>query len=220
MASLAQTRRLDLTIETEGALPAGSLGRFLQRLEPVVRKGAGAPARTFRLELTDLTQGSVKMTLLALGGVASVATILGYIRSEMQPSDDRITPLSQAAANMILRDRARVVIISGPNATVRFDRNDAQEVERIRSLPEQALLEANEDMTRHLIAPQTGLVRYVDGELFIRLEQGAGPLLPVIDRRDSPERLRDRSNYIVHGTIARDRKGEIHDFELTDAILL
>jgi hypothetical protein len=220
MASLAPARRLDLTIETDGALTASSLGRFLQKLEPVVRKGAGAPARAFRLELTELAQGSIKMTFLAIGGAASIATILGYIRSEMQPSEDRITPLSQAAASMILRDQARAVIISGPNATVRFDRNDAEEVERIKKLPEQGLLEANEDPPRYLIAPQTALVRYIDGEFFIRLERGAGPLLPVIDRRETPERLQDRSNYIVHGTVARDRNGDIHDFELTDAIPL
>jgi hypothetical protein len=218
MASIADDRSFDLLIETDGPLTAKSFGRFLQHLEPVVRKGAGASTRGFRLELADFQRGSVKIRFRALGAVASVATILTFVGVQMRPGGGQTTPLSRATANMILKDRAQAVIISGQDATVVFDRRDAEETDRNAHAPQE--FEEPEEIVRQLIPPQTGLIRHIDGEVFVRLEEGAGPLLPVLDRRTNPESLRDRARYVVHGTIGRDRYGEIHDFELTEAFEL
>lgn len=178
MVELANARSVDLLIGTDGPITAGSLGRFLQHLEPVVRRGAGAKVAEFRLELTELEQGSVKMKLLVLGGAASVATILQYVGLEIKPRGNTPTTLSRSAANMIVGDKAQSVTITGPGAVVIFDQQDAEEVKRLEAAPPVQLQIATEEPVRHLVAPQTGLVHRVGDEYFIRLREGRGPLCP------------------------------------------
>ncbi len=215
-----------VVVHTTGRLELANVGRFLQRLDTAARRAAPEHIRRPRIEVVEITSGSLVIRIAVVSLVVAVGSLVFDAGSFAVSVADylRSDPAATRASRALLEgDNATSISIEGGGVTHEIESDDL--------LPEEYAAAGNRAPSRGrlreiaevevLTGPQTGFIRRFGGENWIELDSRPGLIIRIRDEReDEPTRLVENARYTLHGEAHIGHAQEESYFLLRNAMLL
>jgi hypothetical protein len=195
---------ITVIVETAGRLELANVGRFLQRLDTAARRATPPSVRRPRIEVVEITTGSLRIHLLVAAALAAVGSaifdggsfavsVAEYLRND--------PAASRSCRALIEGDNATVIIVQGGSKSIPIDLDDLMPEEMVAARGVANSAPADSHAAPQIIAgPHEGFVRRYDGRDLVELDDRPGILIDIRDERPGgAELLQPNLRYIFDG---------------------
>lgn len=204
-------------IHTDGPLALAHVGNFLQRLDTASRYVARRRGLETRVEIVDLSTSSIKLKYKLIGVVISGGMLALGVADYFKTNPAAV----RAGHDIVHNDNGSHITIQGGQNKFVLGPDELPDVSMFSAAAKSTQKNPKPGTLPEIIpGPHEGILKRIDGQYWVQLDQWPGLILEVRDVRSTPTLLQENSRYTFEGDAIVAAPHEPSAFVLKDAILL